>query len=618
MYYSLIILRFKEVCDGFNSTVSMKKSALFSFPSLLLLGVLSLSTLSAWSCDDGYCLHDDSDDPEKARYEKIDFHPPMGIPLYLAGNFCELRSNHFHTGLDIKTGGVIGKRIYAIEEGYVSRVKVGLWGYGKVIYVTHPNGYTSVYAHLNKFNDEIEAFIKKAQYMKEKYEIELFPGKDQLKVDRGELIAISGNSGSSTAPHLHFEIRESGSEKPVNPLLFNFDIKDNVKPVIRYFRIYPLTDSSFVSDKSRAASYKVGGSSGTYTAKDASPIKVHGEIGFAIDVVDKLNGAPNICGTYTIELFVDGEQVFGQRLEKMNFAVNRYINAHMDYELWKKESRHFQRSYLLPNNKLPIYENVKNRGVVKFTDNEVHAIRYVVKDVYGNESTLSFKVQSDAKPNYEALVKPASASFAQVKHNEAYALQQEEFAMLMPPDILYDDLDLQFSTASSPKYALAPLYKIHNKYTPLQSYFTVKFKADSAMQANASKCIIVSINDAGRIYNEKGKFEDGWISTRTRSFGNYTVMMDKTKPVITPQNISDGKDMSKNTQISIKMTDNLSGVRSWRGTIDGKWVLFEYDPQRAKAWYVFDDRIGPGKHKLKFTVRDERGNRSTYEAEFTR
>lgn len=557
------------------------------------------------------------DDPDKEKYKNKNYHPPLGIPMYLSGNFCELRSNHFHTGLDIKTGGVEGKKVYSIEDGYVSRVKVGLWGYGNVLYITHPDGFVSVYAHLQKFNDEIAKFVKDAQYDRKRHQIELFPGKEQLVVKKGEVIALSGNSGSSVAPHLHFEIRESRTEHPVNPLLFGFDIKDNVRPTIRKVRIYPLDNNSYVDRHNEPKTYDVDGKVGNYKVADVDSIRVRGKIGFAVDVVDKLNGVSNICGIYRIELFVDSQQVYGQNLEKMNFAVNRYLNAHMDYEMWKVNSNHFQRSFLLPNNKLPIYENVKNRGFVTFDDTLWHDVRYRIEDTYGNVSELNFKVICDPPTAPFVLVK-RKAPFQELKWNQENVVKQEGFVLRMPPNILYEDLGLKFNVEAQPKRAFAPLFKIHDYLTPLQSYFTVRIKPDSIPPGKESKMIVVSYSKNGKIYNEKGRYDNGWITARSRTFGNYSVMMDDTPPQIKPNNFKDGQNLAKKTEISLKITDNLSGVKSYSGTIDGKWALFEYDPQRAKLYYVFDEHVGAGEHTLKVTVKDERGNRKSYTAKFTR
>ena len=594
----------------------MKKAFLLALLCTFAHAIALSNHTHTSTCTHSVHAKENSSENDANKYSGLDLHPPLSIPMFLAGNFCELRSNHFHTGLDIKTGGVIGKKVHSIEKGYVSRIKVGLWGYGNVVYVTHPNGYTSVYAHLNRFNDKLAAFVKAAQYKAETYEIELFPSATDLVLSRGEVLGISGNSGSSTAPHLHFEIRETASENPINPLLFGFDIKDQVKPTIRQFRIYPLNENTAINKKNKATTFAVTGSNGVYKAKSSTPIQVHGEVGFALDVIDRLNGVSNKCGIYTIALSVDGEQVFGQRMEKMDFAVNRYINAHMDYGLFKTNKGHFQRSYLLPNNRLKIYENLKREGKVLFTDDKEHQIQYDVVDTYGNKSSLTFKVQSlpQATP-----VKSAKNYHKRLRYDQEEVISTEGFEMKLPANILYDNLDFKFAAAKSPyPGSKAKLYQLHNYLTPLQSYFNLKFKVDSIDPALHSKLMVVSINKRGHAVNEGGKFENGWITAKSRSFGKYTVMLDKTPPAVKGKNIYPGKNMSANTEISLTISDNLAGIESYRGTIDGKWFLFQYKPRRNKLVYVIDERLKPGKHHLKVEVADERGNTTTYEADFTR
>ena len=230
------------------------------------------------------------------------FRSPLGIPLFLAGNFGELRSNHFHSGLDMKTQGKEGFRIYAAADGYVSRVKISPWGYGKTIYIDHPNGYTTVYAHLKGYSGVIASEIKKYQYQKESWEIDWYPSDTLMKVKKGDVIAISGNTGGSGGPHLHFEIRETESEHPVNPLLFGFDIKDNIKPIIRSITLTPLNDTSYVNNKNIMQRFLITGADGTYRLKYSTPINAYGEIGIGIETIDKLNGYGNRNGIYTLSL----------------------------------------------------------------------------------------------------------------------------------------------------------------------------------------------------------------------------------------------------------------------------------------------------------------------------
>ena len=289
----------------------------------------------------------------QVEYDKTDFVAPMHIPLILSGNFAELRSNHFHTGLDIKTKGSEGYRIYAVDSGYVSRINISHWGYGKAIYVTHPNGYTSVYAHLSRFPEKIEKYLRKKQFEKQTETITVYPDSLDLLISKEEIIAYSGNSGSSGGPHLHFEIRETETEKAVNPLLFGFDIKDDIRPTVSNIKIYPL-DNGFINGKDIAKVYPTTGSFGEYRLKDNPAIEVDGEIGLGVHTIDKLNGAGNKCGIYTIELFVDDSLVFRQTMEKIDFFTNRYINAHKDYNEYHVKKRSFHRSYVSDNNKLDI------------------------------------------------------------------------------------------------------------------------------------------------------------------------------------------------------------------------------------------------------------------------
>ena len=261
-------------------------------------------------------------------YKMVDFRSPLGIPLILSGNFAELRFNHFHTGLDIKTNGSENYRIYSVDTGFVSRINISHWGYGKAIYVDHPSGYTSVYAHLSRFPSKIESYLRKKQFELEKETVTLYPNSDDLKVSRGEVIAYSGNTGGSSGPHLHFEIRETESEKPVNPMLFNFDIEDNLSPTIYHVKFYPIKNA-LINGSANEKLIKVVGDNNNYTIQNS--VSASGLIGLGIHAIDKLNGASNKCGVYRISLFLDDELIFEQVMNKLDFNTKRYINAHKDY-----------------------------------------------------------------------------------------------------------------------------------------------------------------------------------------------------------------------------------------------------------------------------------------------
>lgn len=536
-------------------------------------------------------------------YKETNFRAPLNIPLVLAGNFAELRSNHFHTGLDIKTNHKEGYRIYAIDSGYVSRINISHWGYGKAIYVTHPNGYTSVYAHLKSFPKKIEKFLRKKQFEAEKETIDIQLSPMDLPVKKGEIIALSGNSGSSSAPHLHFEIRETLSEFPVNPLLFGFDIKDNIKPSIFNIKVYPINGSINKSFNEKV--YATTGSNGKYQLKDNPTILVNGEIGFGVHTIDRLNAASNKCGIYTIQLEVDNRIVYKQEMKKLNFSTNRYINAHKDYYEYRKRKRSFHKSFKADNNELKIYSDLNsNNGIIKFLTDTSHNLKYTIKDTYGNTSTLEFKIKSTSKE----VIKPIKKTNA--KALSEYKVEKEGFKVIMEEKSLYENTNIKYKTDKT-LYSSASLHKFGNGEVPLQKYFVMKIKTQGISQGKEKKAVIVKISDDKRRASSKGgTYKDGWVETKVRDFGNYTVKIDSVAPIVTPINITKNKTITAQKNIQFKISDNLSGIKVYKVYIDKQFKLTNYIPKKRTLTLHFNqyNKIEKGKHNLRVIVIDERGN----------
>jgi peptidase M23-like protein len=543
------------------------------------------------------------------------FRSPLGIPLYLAGNFGELRSNHFHSGLDMKTQGREGFNIYAAADGYVSRVKISPWGYGNTIYIDHPNGYTTVYAHLQAYKGNIAEQIKKYQYSIESWEIDWYPPDTLMKVKKGDIIALSGNSGGSGGPHLHFEIRETKTEHPINPLLCGFDIKDDIKPTLKRIAVYPINDTSYVNNKNLMQKFDVVGSNGNYQLKYNSPINVYGQIGIGIETIDKLNDVSNQNGIYSIQLSNNNEIIYKSEMKKFSFDESRALNSLIDYETYLRSKTRFQKSFIEDNNPLSIYTTHKNKGILTVSNATNNLLDYLIIDSYGNRSSLQFTI-TGLKPT-SISPKLKSKIDTVFSYEDENIFDKQNIIMEIPKNALYKNLEFEYQIKDTLRGAITPVYNLHNDYTPLHDYITVSIKPGRISEELRSKAVIVNIDRNGRLYSRGGEWRNNYLTAKSKVFGGYTIMIDSIPPTIKPYNIFANKNMSKNSSIIISIADNLSGIKSYRGEIDGKWVLMDFESKKAHLTHVFDNLLA-GNHTFKLTVTDDVGNTSITEIPFTR
>jgi murein DD-endopeptidase MepM/ murein hydrolase activator NlpD len=548
------------------------------------------------------------------EYPKGYFRNPLDIPLNLSGNFGELRTNHFHAGIDIKTQQREGLNIYAAADGFISRIKVSPFGYGYALYIDHPNGYTTVYGHLQKYSPAIDAYVKQEQYKLQSFSIDLFPDSTMFPVKKGDFVAWSGNSGGSGGPHLHFEVRETITEKIINPLLFGFEVKDKIAPTVHGIWIKPLNDSSFVNGAQVPVTYETKVSSGRCQLAKQTPPTVYGDFGFAVHTIDMLDGNANKCGIYRVEFFVDSVQVFGQRLEKLDFATNRAMNAHTMYERFKKHKSSIHNSYRVAGNPLEIYDNLVNDGIVSFRDGKLHDCEYRITDVMGNISTLKFQVQALTAPN--ATPKNAKPSLAKWNFEKDNAYQSMDINLQMKAFTLYENLDLTIYKTNKIAGAITPTFQIASPYVPVHNSYDLSIRVQNPPLGKEDKMIVVRWDpERNKNVSEGGKYADGWITAKPAYLGYFAVMVDSVKPTIT--NVDFGADMKGRTQFSVKIADTLSGIDQIIPKIDGKWALMEYDAKNNRLTYYFDKRyIQRGKHDFELTIIDGVGNESKYTGKF--
>jgi murein DD-endopeptidase MepM/ murein hydrolase activator NlpD len=543
------------------------------------------------------------------EYPKNIFQYPLDLAPTTAGSFGELRPNHFHSGLDFKTLQRTGYPVHAAAQGYISRLKIQFGGFGQAVYIDHPGGYTTVYGHLDHFTPEILAIIRKAQAEQQKYEVDINLEPFQFPVYKGQVFAWSGNTGASGGPHLHFEIRDKETQETINPQLFGLTIPDRVPPSIFSVSVYHLNGRPFDENTLRQT-YPVKGAAGNYRLSKPQTLELSGSIGFGIAANDMNSTSVNKNGVYAIELKVDGKTVYTFAVERFAFDQTHAINAYIDYPYKLKTGGFIQKCFILPGAKITLYPQSINRGIVIFNDNEIHDVEYVVKDIAGNASIVKLKVKSSI-PKDHPVFRPQGPVLHYDKHSE---FANDKIKLIADPYNLYDDLELIYSASPKRPGSFSGLHHIHNRYTPIHDSLMLWIKPDSDIRKYADKAVVTG-TVSGAVESE---YADGYVKGKIHVFGDYDVRIDTVPPVITPVNIHNGLNMAAARAIIFRVNDNMSGVKSFMGKIDGKWVLVEHDYKSKIFIYTFGPGIAAGKHTFEFTATDFKNNVSQFTADFYR
>ena len=541
-------------------------------------------------------------------YPKDAFRPPLDIPIILAGTFGELRSNHFHSGIDIKTQQREGLPVMAIGDGTITRIKVSLWGYGKVLYIAHPNGYTSVYGHLQKFSPEIEAYIKKIQYDKKAFEVEVFPDYGELKVTQGDLIAYSGNTGGSAGPHLHFEIRSSISEKPTNPLLYGVEVADATNPTLEKLFIYPLTDKSHVNGNNDRTQINFSRQSdGTYLADKVTAL---GKIGVGFIGFDRLDMAANKNGVYSVSLSVNGKIYSLYDFESFSFGETRYINTLIDYDYLGRYRQRIQKSFKSPGNYLDIYKELYNNGEIPINEGLSYTLTLLIKDFAGNKTELTIPVEGIKNEGVVRQTKDITDTYVIAKKPNNYDLGGAK--VYFPTNTFYEDFYIDLEKGQD-------TVTIHNNTVPAHRNFTITFDSSKYPKEEQGQLFIARLDDRLRP-NYTNTYKRGDLfTTRTRNLGTYTLAKDSVPPTIRTKNFKEKQWLNNYKYLSLYIADDLSGINTYSATLNGDWILMEYEPKNNTLTYNFDDKIADQTQcVLKVTVTDNVGNESVLTTSFYR
>ena len=532
---------------------------------------------------------------------------PVKIPVFLSATFGEIRTNAFHAGVDIRTQGVEGKEVFAVADGYVSRIGVSPFGYGKVLYITHNDGFTSVYAHLSKFNKKIGEFVKDKQYEEKSFAQNIILEEGQFPIKRGDFLGFTGNSGGSGGPHLHYEIRYTETQEPVNPMFFGLKIKDTKKPCIKGLAIYPLENSS-VNGQNSAVYLDVKNEDNTYFI-DNDVFKVNGDIAFGINVFDQADGSNNKNGPYSIELFVEDVLTFSVISYKYSYSETRYVNSLIDYQYFKRNKERFIRTEIDEFNELKIYE--ETNGVINVNQGDTLNIKYVVKDYNDNVSTLDFVLIGEGKPVFENN-EILSRLYHRIFDGEAAEISMDGFEAEIPEYAFYKNVAIEISQIDTlgnifSYYA----YQLGNEEIPLHKRIKIRIMPDDRFAGDTS-LYVASVNSDGSYSFLGNKFVDGYIEAQTNVLGTYVIVKDTVMPIVKPVNFKNKSSISDNWSLRVEIEDKETGIAKYDMYVNDEWVLADYDAKNKLLIYQIDNHVKKGRNTFKVIVTDMIGNMTVY------
>lgn len=534
------------------------------------------------------------------------FVKPLEIPLYLSGTFGEFRTNHFHSGLDIKTNQIEGLSVYAAANGYVSRIRISPWGFGKAIYIVHPNGFTTVYGHLKKFNSKIEAYAKKAQYDQQSFEVELFPKDGELPIFKNEIIAYSGSTGGFVGPHLHFEIRDTSTEKTINPQFFGIDITDTVKPVITNIYGYPLSENSTINQLNTPVQLLFR------KQKDgdllANSIYAFGNIGFGINTFDTANNSDNKNGIYRLKMTVNGLDYYTFEADTFSFSETNLINFAIDYKKYQQTNQRIIKCYNQPTTNLSLIKPNLLNGILDVKDGFTYTVVISVSDFKGNLQRVTIPIIGKNKP--AKLKTEIKKTPYHIEFNKSNIFSNNGVTVLFAPNTFLENFDLDFSVQDS-------LVKVHAPTIPLTQPYRLEFDVSNYTTNQLQHLYIANLDINKRSSYQNTLINDNTLYTITKNLGYFKLLKDNTLPKIKLKNFKNNQWVTYKNTLEIEISDTGSGIDSYNGEIDGEWILLEYNVKKGVLIFDLNDKnFKNSKHTLKIVVTDKVGNKNSLTTTF--
>ncbi len=541
------------------------------------------------------------------KYPKDYFRSPMDIPLSAAGYFGELRPNHFHSGVDFRTEKREGIPVYATADGYVSRIKISIYGYGKAIYIDHPNGFTTVYGHLQKAALGIQERIKTEQYAQKNYEIEILLKPNEMPVKKGDLIAYSGNTGGSSGPHLHFEFRDTKTEKIINPMLFGFgdELKDSKAPQVSGLIVYPLSDSAQVNGSSKPVFLNlVLQPDGTYIS---SKLIASGKIGFGVNAFDTSDNGYSKKGIYKLDSYLNGMPYFGYEFEVFSFDETKYINTFIDYLRYQKQGLRFQKLFVGNTYPSSIIKTMKNNGIIDVSMNFTLNYKMILQDFHGNKTIVNVPISYGNLPIKQVNEVKKTPYFLKSRIDNSYT--KDDITVFIPENAFFEDFYLNFDVKNNELY-------LHDESVPLQENVTITFDITKFSAIDREKMFIANLDGSKMEYNKTYKKENT-ATIYTKKLGKLFLYKDETAPRIYNPNFKEGDNLDEQKTLKISISDDLSGIKEYNAYLNGNWILMEYESKLNRLTYNFTDNIFQnGRNDFKIIVKDNLENTTTFESHF--